>query len=375
MVKKQRMNPFKYGTVVSGRDFCGRKSLLTLLKGYMDSSQNIVLFGERRIGKTSAACEAVRRLKKVRPLYIDLLGIKSVDTLCRRILRACVMLEQKSGMMERIIKTLASLRPSFTIDPITYMPTVTFDSSIELKANSIPEVLSIIESLHEKKRTIAILDEFQDILNINEIQEALALLRSKIQFQADIPYVFIGSVRQKMTEIFTNHESPFFKSAIPISIEPIPYEVFSQFLMKKFAEGDRDIDKELFPSIFQIADNIPGDIQQLCESLWSVSSPGDKIGQEHILKGLELIFSREQKSYENYVGFLTHIQQKVLRAIALAGGKNVYSVSFLKSSGFNNPSSVRKAINRMIKLNILFEKKGEYVFINPFFRAWLISKG
>ena len=60
------------------------------------------------------------------------------------------------------------------------MPTVTFDSSIGLKADPISEVLSIIESLYEKKITIVILNEFQGIFNINETQEALALLRSKI---------------------------------------------------------------------------------------------------------------------------------------------------------------------------------------------------
>jgi len=34
------MNPFKYGTVVSGKDFCGRKTLLKQIIGYIESSQN-----------------------------------------------------------------------------------------------------------------------------------------------------------------------------------------------------------------------------------------------------------------------------------------------------------------------------------------------
>ncbi len=369
------MNPFKYGMVVSGRDFCGRKALLKQLKGYIESSQNVVLFGERRVGKTSVVYEAVRRSKGSRLLYIDLLGIKSVDTLCRRILRACVMLEQQSGMLEKIIKTLSNLRPSFTLDPITAMPTVTFDASIEMRANSIPEVLTIIESLHKKKQLVVILDEFQDILNLKDSQEATALLRSKIQFQANIPYLFVGSIRHKMNEIFTHHGSPFFKSAIPISIDPIPYDEFSKFLTDKFADGQRGVCDEILIQLFQIANNIPGDIQQLCEALWNVSSEGETIGKAQLKEGLELIFSREQKSYENYVSLLTYIQQKALRAIALEGGQSVFSVTFLKSAGFNNPSSVRKAITRMIELNILYEGGGEYKFINPFFRAWLLYKG
>lgn len=369
------MNPFKYGIVVSGKDFCGRRELLKQLKGHMESSQNVVLFGERRIGKTSLVCEAVRRSRGSRLLYIDLLGIKSVDTLCRSILRSCVMLERQSGMLEKVIKTLSHLRPSFSIDPITAMPTVSFDASIEMRANSIPEVLTIIESMHKKKRLVVVLDEFQDILNIKDDQETLALLRSKIQFQADIPYLFVGSIRHKMDEIFTHHDSPFFKSAIPISIDPIPYDEFSTFLTIKFAEGRRSVPPEILKKIFQIADNIPGDIQQTCEALWNVSSEGEIMGDGHLKQGLELIFSREQKSYENYMNLLTHIQQKSLRAVALEGGKRIFSVLFLKSAGFNNPSSVRKAVKRLMELNILYESAGEYKFINPFFRAWLLSRG
>lgn len=79
------------------------------------------------------------------PRYIDVSFLDGKS----RILRSCIMLEQKAGMIERIIKSLSSLRPSFTIDSIIAMPTITFDASIELKGSSIPEVLSIIESLHE----------------------------------------------------------------------------------------------------------------------------------------------------------------------------------------------------------------------------------
>lgn len=68
------------------------------------------------------------------------------------------------------------------------MPTVSFDASVEMKANSIPEVLTLIESLGKKRRLVVVLDEFQDILNLEGSHEALALLRSKIQFQSDIPY-------------------------------------------------------------------------------------------------------------------------------------------------------------------------------------------
>ena len=67
------MNPFKYGTIVSGEDFCGRKTLLQQLIGAIESSQRIVLLGERRVGKSSAVYEAVLRCNGGRLLHDETL--------------------------------------------------------------------------------------------------------------------------------------------------------------------------------------------------------------------------------------------------------------------------------------------------------------
>jgi len=368
------MNPFKYGIVVSGKDFCGRKELLKQIIGYIQSSQNMVILGERRIGKSSAVYQAAVKLKDLRLLYVDFLGIKSIDALCKRVLRAIIVMEQKTGLLDKIIKTLSYMRPSLSVDPVTSMPTVSFDAAVEMKANSITEILTLIKSLDRKKRLIVIFDEFQDILNLTDSYQALALLRSKIQFQSTIPYLFVGSIRHRMDEIFNHPDSPSFKSAIPLTVEPLPYKEFSKFLKRKFAIGNRNVEENVLQQVFAIAHNIPGDIQQLCETLWEVTSEKETISSKKLTKALELIFSREQKSYENYISLLTDIQLKCLIAVAKEGGMQVFSIAFLKSAGLNNPASVRRAITRMIQLNILFESGGECRFVNPFFRAWLLYK-
>ena len=144
-----------------------------------------------------------------------------------------------------------------------------------------------------------------------------------------------------MDAIFTHHDSPFFKSAIPVTVEPLPCNEFSPVLRKKFTKGQREIDDETLEKVFEIANNIPGDIQQLCEVLWEVTSEREIIGMNKLKSALELVFSREQKSYENYISLLTGIRLKCFMAIAIEGGKKVFSVSFMKSAGFNNPHALR----------------------------------
>jgi hypothetical protein len=83
------------------------------------------------------------------------------------------------------------------------------------------------------------MDEFQDIFDLKDSHEALAMFRSHIQHQPQIPYVFIGSIRHKMAGIFMDNKSPFFKSAIPLEVGRINPDEFSLFIKKnlKLARG------------------------------------------------------------------------------------------------------------------------------------------
>ena len=68
-------NPFKYGCVVSGENFCERPELAEKLAGFVRSGQNVVIQGERRMGKTSLVRETIGRMRGIRLVYVDLLGV------------------------------------------------------------------------------------------------------------------------------------------------------------------------------------------------------------------------------------------------------------------------------------------------------------
>ena len=59
------MNPFKYGETVNGENFCRRPELSRTLRGYVEAGQNVVIQGERRMGKTSLVLETVRGMKGI----------------------------------------------------------------------------------------------------------------------------------------------------------------------------------------------------------------------------------------------------------------------------------------------------------------------
>ncbi len=368
------MNPFKYGQVVFDKDFCPRPGAEKKLIDYISSGQNVLLEGERRIGKTSLIYEIMRQMKKFQLLYIDIMEIKTIDDFCRRLIRAIVSMEQKNGLVEKVFKTLAHLKPTISLDPLTGTPSLSLDASVKMKPESIEGLLDFIETLSKRKKLAVVFDEFQDILNIKEARVALAVLRSKVQFQTGIPYIFAGSVRNKMDEIFNHPDSPFFKSAITLNIEELDREIFREFLEKKFLVGKREVTRGLMEKVFEIARDIPGDIQQLCGVVWEITSYGDKIAEDIIPAALEVIYSRELKGYEAILVQLTGQQMRCLVGLAQLGGKSPLSAEFLKFAGISQPSSVKKALSRLERLRIIYEYKKEYKFINPFFRSWLIYK-
>ncbi len=368
------MNPFRYGSIVMGKDFCGRVDLIKQIQQYIEASQNIVVYGERRVGKTSLIYEATRRQKGYRTLQLDLMNVKSVDALCRKFLHALGTMEQQSGFFERFIKSIPALRPSLSFDPITGGPSITLDSSISLTESNLQEIVELVKKAHKSKPLVVVIDEFQAILDVRDSGAAIAELRAQIQHAPYVPFVFAGSIRHQMEEIFTSPSSPFFKSAIPLSVDSLTYEEFAPFLLSRFNTGKRGISADQLAMIFDLAGGITGDVQQLCEALWSKTEPGDEIAQEHINSAIELLISRENLSFQIILARLTSFQVKILTALAEIGGKKPTSREFMKKIDTHNASSITQSLDRLAQMKIIYRTQEEWKYMNPVLRLYLLGR-
>lgn len=365
------MNPFKYGQIVTGRDFIGRKQPLADLKAYMKAGQNVSIYGTRRIGKSSLVHEAARQ-NKTRLLAIDLLEVKSAGDICKRIVSGIISIGYQQGSIETILKKFAGLRPTISLDPVTGMPNIGLDAKKVRYPESISGLMSELYSIHKKNKCVVLFDEFQDVMKIPDQNETLALMRAEIQKHSTLCYVFAGSIRDRMYEIFMSNDSPFYKSALPMELESLTYREFSPSIIKRFTNDKRLVSGEILAEAFEIAGNTTGDIQQLCESLWSVTSRGDEINKSHLRAALIHIWGHEQRHYESILNRITEFQKNCLLAIARIGGEHVSSSAFLEETGSSSAATI-KAIGRLTDLKILFRFNNVYYFSDPFFRHWLLA--
>ncbi len=365
------MNPFKYGQIVSDVNYCPRPQLEKVIKGHLISGQNIFVEGERRVGKSSLIVNTASLMKGHRLVYIDINQIKTINDLISRITNALISMEKQAGFFEKVLKTVSHLRPSLSVDSLSGGPSISFYSNETLPPESIENLLDFIYTEHQNRKNIVILDEFQEILNLNASNKVIAMMRSRIQFHSDMAYIFSGSVRTDMDSIFHDPDSPFFKSAIKLEVGLLSRKEFSTYITDRFETGNRALSNKVIEKIFLESGERPGDVQELCNALWSITEDDASLTDGNVADALHVIFSREKEFFEYSVSGLTSNQLRCLVGVARLGGKSVQSGDFLRFTGILHASSIKKAISRLVDLKIFYYHKKEYSFNSPFFKAWL----
>jgi len=365
------MEPFKFGCIVDDEHYCVRPQLERELKRHISGGQNLVLQGERRMGKSSLVVKCVRSIRGMGLLYVDLLGITNVSDFCRRVADGIAVLDSSRSFLHKTAALLASLRPLVVIDRDTGLPAISIDARSASDPSSVLTVMNMIAAHAKERRMCVVFDEFQDILDIPDSKRVLSELRSKIQFLADTSFVFLGSVRNCMAEMFAHPKSPFFKSALEISIGEMCDDSFAEFLVGRFKGAKRSVDADFVRKIMHDLYGVPGDVQELCDALWSVTQNGERVDSTKLDAAYRYIFAHEGSSYETYIRLLTLHQRRVLGALAVVGGAHVSSNDFLDAAGCHNASSVKKALSRLADAGHVYQFKGMWKFASPFFCEWM----
>ena len=363
--------PFEYGCVVKGDFFCPRPDVEKTLKRHMELGQNVVVVGERRMGKTSLIVSSFSKIKKARVIYVDLLNIRTISDFCDRVASAASRVGKGESFIHRTLSFLARLRPTLSVDPQNGMPVISVDARVAEEESSFDDVISMIGKFAEKERVIVVFDEFQDILKLDHPDRALAKLRSKIQFLSDTCFVFSGSVRRDMVSIFTDYASPFYKSAATLSVGEIDDGDFVDFLQKRFRVGNRTAPREFLLKVLDTANRVTGDVQQLCDAIWMESADGVVLSGGDLKNGIDRVLKQEGAAFEVQTRTLTRYQMKALSGIARFGGAHVFSAEFIGRAGISSAPTAKRALDKLIELGILYLHDREYKIFNPFLREWM----
>jgi hypothetical protein len=371
------MNPFRFGSPVAGDHFVGREKIVRQVIDSVKTGQNLVLFGERRQGKTSILIEAARRSEALH-LWVDFNLIHDEADLVCRLRNGLQDLVRSSPIRVRLRDLLDRARfgifgsldaGGMTTLPLPYIKERTLDT--------VQQFFAAVQTLHAQTPFLVVFDEFQGLLGLKSAERLQGVMRGEIQRQQNIPYLFAGSMRHQMYEMFMDPANPFYNFAIPVEVGPLPETEFVPYMKHCFASGGRNADVKSLQQIYRLVAGNTGDVQKLCYYLWNVTSAGDKIDSTAIGRGIAEVCEAEHLLYESSLAQLNANQTRVIIMLALIGGEAPYGKHARQLLGTEwQATTIQRTIARLVNENIIYQRPGDehYRFSSPFFRAWLLER-
>ena len=369
------INPF----IVTGRIpapyFCDRVVESKVLSQALLSQMNVVLTSPRRMGKT-ALVDFVFQQEEIQNDYFTI-SVDILHTTCFKefiyTLGTAVYekIANRSDKMRKLfITTLRSLSASFGYDPIQNTPT--FDiklGDINMPDYTIKEIFEFIEQAD--KRCLVVIDEFQQITKYPE-KNIEAILRSYIQKMSNANFVFAGSQRTILEEMFLSSRRPFFQSAKLIQLEAIELPIYQEFVIKHFRENGKDIRPDAIEKAYNTFRGVTLYIQRIMKDAYTLTPQGETCDVELIAQLIDDFIAENDYRIREILAYISEPQKEVLYAIHDEKEvKSIVSAAFTKKHRLKSPSATQSAAKKLLEDDILTRKEKVYSIADPLLDLWI----
>ena len=359
-------NPFRFSGIVDDPAFCNRKREREALKQYIQSSQNVLLYSHRRYGKSSLILKLFKELHKITPIYVDLYGTTSVEDFIASLLKGISAVEPRMNRLMNMLRAaISSITLNFSVDPITGLPAATpvFQRSAEPK--TVNEILALLVELSKKNRMVVAFDEFQEVAGYGgDVFEKM--LRNAIQHHQKISYIFAGSQRHLITEMFNDRKRAFYKIAASFPLKKIETADYIDWIGGLYRRSERKIEYRMIEDVVNRCENHPKYVQEFFFHLWVEP----QLSFEVIDRVEHRIIHDRVPEFSYAWDALTLNQRKALKLIAGTLGKNIFAAENLVAYGFRTASQASAALMKLEKGGFL-DKNREWKIHDPIFYRWL----
>ena len=375
-------NPFKYGGVVRGPYFADRKSEIKELKREMVNLNQVFLVSPRRFGKTCLLLRLIESLKreKLACAYLDLNAFPDIRSFASALTALTTeALETNRDKLLRLFSGFQNLRPTVSVGTDGKI-----NAGLELAVKEKDALAAMLEGMRhaeelaakKKKKLVVIIDEFSDIDKYNgrSVEKAI---RSEIQKQTHIGYIFSGSEQSVMLAMIRDRQRAFYKLGRIMELGPIERRDYTKFVMGWIKKGGYTVNDEDLQAIFEIGNDVPYNIQRLCNVMWDSAIEAKVITPALIEKLPVIIAQQDSPHYEMLWRSASQPQKILLIALSKDQSAKPFSKDFQLKHGIGPSSSIKASLDSLIKKGILFKTiQGGYRFVDGFMPYWIdyISK-
>lgn len=365
-------NPFLISGYHSPEYFCDRKQETAKIIDGLHNGRNITLIAPRRMGKTGLIRHTFQNINnrdsKIITLYMDIFSTQSLGDFVKLFANTVLgkLDSNPKKALNRITRFIRSCRPIFTIDELTGIPKVTIDVVPSEEENTLKEIFDYLAS--SEKRCYIAIDEFQQISEYPE-QGVEALLRSYTQFVTNVNFIFAGSKKHIMQEMFTSSKRPFYQSSQIITIDAIEKEEYANFAIKHFSENNITLPKKIFDSIYDKYDGHTWYIQVMLNRLYGFHRD---VNEELANFAISEIISDYSYSYADLMKAYPSSNFRLMKAIAKEGCvKEILSGNFITKYRLRAASSVSTSLKKLTENELVYKTDKGYIIYDRIMDEWL----
>ncbi len=363
--------------LATGNRFCNRVREQALLKHNIELGRHMVLVSPRRYGKSSLVHKVVGDLK-MPAAYIDFFMAHDDKAVTSRILQGVgTVLSQiipvTHKTLQTLEKTFSRLKLSITVHGVEFSAAYgqkEFDAVAEI--HDALKGLAAIAAKAEK-RAVIFMDEFQDIINAEHSQEIQGALRSIAQAHDSIVFVFSGSSRHLLLDIFDDRKKPFYMLCDKLELERMTSEHYFSYVQKaakeKWGKPIHDITYAEFIRLTELHPfyvNLLGN--QLCRSEKFPNAAA-------VLQAWQECLEMERRRLVAEVEHLALNQQKVMKFLAQHPVTEAMSQAVLGQISLSS-ASMKQCLTALLQRDLIYQvafedpllplvKKGQYRVLDP----------
>lgn len=371
----KEINPFIVTGKIEPAYFCDRVQESARLIKSLTNGNNMVIISPRRMGKTGLIqfCYEKPEIKKeYYTFFIDILHTSSLREFTYLLGRAIyeTLLPRSKKMAKLFVQTLKSISGKFGFDAITGLPTFNVElGDIDRPEYTLEEIFQLLGAAD--KPCIVAIDEFQQIAKYPE-KNIEALLRTHIQKIRNCNFVFAGSERHMMQEMFMSSARPFYHSADIMELNAIAPEIYIPFIVGHFELRNRKISSENVEKVYNLFKGHTYYIQKTFNEAFADTPEGDECSIETLRTAINNLIAYNDTIFREILSNIPEKQKELLYAIAKDGeAERITSAEFIKCHSLTSASSVQSATNKLLEKDIITEINKVYSVTDRLFGMWI----
>lgn len=364
-------NPFITYGYESAEYFCDRQEETRQLTTLLTNGNHVALISPRRMGKTGLLnhCFAQPVMKdNYYTFLIDIYATKNLQDMVFQMGRNIVNRLKPRGQVavDQFLRFVTSLRTGISFDGQGNASWNLGMGDIKSPSFTLEEIFNYLKA--SDKRCIVAIDEFQAIMDYPE-QNVEALIRTYVQQCRNAVFVFSGSQKRMMSEMFSSPARPFYQSTTMMFLKPVSLVAYQAFAKHHFERAHKKIADDVVKSIYERFEGTTWYLQKVLNQLFATTN---EVMIEDVDKAVTQIINQNEEAYKDTLYQLTVRQRDLLVAIGRdEKATQITGMTFVKRHHLSSASSVQKAAQVLEEKQLITHQQNIYEVYDKFMGEWL----